>query len=150
VSRRTETAYKAGSPGKSAPPDEAHGFGNSDAWCGCVATDHVHIRRNLLRMRFARKARFPVTVDVMEQKSAEAVVDKDSATHGSVVAGNNPGKNPGSLTLSKGKTERGGYHSLCAPHRVEPDRVREQQRARHGDFSVPGNHGYCRLFKELG
>ena len=33
-------------------------------------------------MRFARKARFPVTVAVMEQKSAEAIVDKDSTTHG--------------------------------------------------------------------
>ena len=42
-------------------------------------------------MRFARKARFPVTVAVMEQKSAEAIVDKDSTTHGGVVAGNKPG-----------------------------------------------------------
>jgi hypothetical protein len=38
----------------------------------------------------------------MEQKSAEAIVDKDSTTHGGVVAGNKPGKNLGSLTLSKG------------------------------------------------
>jgi len=53
-------------------------------------------------MRFARKARFPVTVAVMGQKSAEAIVDKDVTTHGGVVAGNKPGKNPGSLTLSKG------------------------------------------------
>ena len=42
-------------------------------------------------LRFARKARFPVTVTVMEQKSAEAIVDKDSTTHGGVVAGNEPG-----------------------------------------------------------
>ena len=38
------------------------------------------------------------------QKSAEAIVDKDSTTHGGVVAGNKPGKDPGSLTLSKGRT----------------------------------------------
>ena len=55
-------------------------------------------------MRFVRKARFPVTVAVMEQKSAEAIVDKDSTTHGGVVAGNEPGIEPGRLTLSKGRT----------------------------------------------
>lgn len=26
----------------------------------------------------------------------------------------------------------------------------EPQRARHGEFSSPDNHSYCRLFKELG
>ena len=40
----------------------------------------------------SRKARLPVTVVVMGQKSAEAIVDKDSTTHGGVVAGNEPGK----------------------------------------------------------
>ena len=55
-------------------------------------------------MHFVRKARLPVTVTVMGQKSAEAIVDKDSTTHGGVVAGNKPGKDPGSLTLSKGRT----------------------------------------------
>ena len=39
----------------------------------------------------SRKARLPVTVVVMGQKSAEAIVDKDAITHGSVVAGNKPG-----------------------------------------------------------
>jgi len=42
-------------------------------------------------MRFVRKARSPVTVAVMGQKSAEAIVGKDVTTHGSVVAGNKPG-----------------------------------------------------------
>ena len=47
MSRRTETAYKAGSPGKSAPPDEAHGFRRQGKCCGCVATVHVLIRGDL-------------------------------------------------------------------------------------------------------
>ena len=53
---------------------------------------------------FRKKSAATVKVLVMEQKSAEAIVDKDSTTHGGVVAGNKPGKNPGSLTLSKGRT----------------------------------------------
>jgi len=81
---------------------KSHGFRRSGKCCGCLATVHVLIQGDLLHMHFARKARFPVTVAVMGQKSAEAIVDKDVTTHGGVVAGNKPGKNPGSLTLSKG------------------------------------------------
>ena len=40
----------------------------------------------------SRKARLSVTVVVMGQKSAEAIVGKDVTTHGGVVAGNKPGK----------------------------------------------------------
>jgi hypothetical protein len=39
----------------------------------------------------SRKARPPVTVAVMGQKSAEAIVDKEATTHGGVVVGNKPG-----------------------------------------------------------
>ena len=52
----------------------------------------------------SQERRGAVKVAVMEQKSAEAIVDKDSTTHGGVVAGNKPGKDLGSLTLSKGRT----------------------------------------------
>ncbi|MCJ7603773.1 MAG: hypothetical protein MUO63_20020 [Desulfobulbaceae bacterium] len=38
-----------------------------------------------------KKGAATVKVVVMEQKSAEAIVDKDSTTHGGVVAGNEPG-----------------------------------------------------------
>jgi len=83
---------------------KSHGFRRSGKCCGCVATVHVLIRGDLLHMRFVRKARPLVTVAVMGQKSAEALVDIDSTTHGGVVAGNKLGKNPGRLTLSKGRT----------------------------------------------
>jgi hypothetical protein len=104
MSRRTETAYKAIIRASQHHMTKSHGFRRSGKCCGCVATVHVLIRGDLLHMRFVRKARFPVTVAVMEQKSAEAIVDKDSTTHGGVVAGNKPGKDLGSLTLSKGRT----------------------------------------------
>jgi hypothetical protein len=39
----------------------------------------------------SQERRGAVKVAVMEQKSAEAIVDKDSTTHGGVVAGNEPG-----------------------------------------------------------
>jgi len=52
----------------------------------------------------SQERRGAVKVAVMGQKSAEAIVDMDSTTHGGVVAGNKPGKHPGSLTLSKGRT----------------------------------------------
>ncbi len=38
-----------------------------------------------------KKGAATVKVVVMEQKSAEAIVDKDSTTHSGVVAGNEPG-----------------------------------------------------------
>jgi hypothetical protein len=47
MSRRTETAYKAGFPGESAPHDEAHGFRKLGKCCGYVATVHVLIRGDL-------------------------------------------------------------------------------------------------------
>jgi hypothetical protein len=50
MSRRTETVYKAGFPGKSAPHDEAHGFRRPGKCCGCVATVHVLIRGDLSGM----------------------------------------------------------------------------------------------------
>jgi len=104
MSRRTETAYKAIIRASQHHMTKSHGFRKSGKCCGCVATVHVLIRGGLLHMHFVRKARLPVTVTVMGQKSAEAIVDKDSTTHGGVVAGNKPGKDPGSLTLSKGRT----------------------------------------------
>jgi hypothetical protein len=104
MSRRTETVYKAIIRASQHTMTKSQGFRRHGKCRGCIATVHVLIRGDLLHMRFARKARFPVTVAVMGQKSAEAIVDKDSTTHGSVVAGNKLGKNPGRLTLSKGRT----------------------------------------------
>ena len=40
---------------------------------------------------FRQEKRGTVRVSVMEQKSAEVVVDKDVITHGGVVIGNEPG-----------------------------------------------------------
>ena len=91
MSRRTETAYKAGYLGKSAPHDEV-------PW--------IQETRSVLRLCSDSSRSYPgrsaplctsqerlgaVKVAVMEQKSAEAIVDKDSTTHGGVVAGNEPG-----------------------------------------------------------
>jgi hypothetical protein len=78
-------------PDKSAPHDEVHGFRRSGKCCGCVATVHVLIRGDLLHFAFRKKGAATVKVAVMGQKSAEAIVDKDSTTHGGVVAGNEPG-----------------------------------------------------------
>ena len=78
-------------PDKSAQHDEAHGFRRNGKCCGCVATVHVLIRGDLLHFAFRKKGAATVKVVVMEQKSAEAIVDKDSTTHGGVVAGNEPG-----------------------------------------------------------
>ena len=47
MSRRIETACKAGSLGQSAQHDEAHGFRSPGKCCGCVATVHVLIRGDL-------------------------------------------------------------------------------------------------------
>ena len=55
----------------------------------------------------SQERRGAVKVAVMGQKSAEAIVDKESTTHGGVVAGNKPGKNPGRLTPPKGRTKNG-------------------------------------------
>ena len=60
MSRRTETAYKAQSPGKSAQHDEAQGSGDRvnaapgvSRWSlTCVEKDHVLIRGDLFGMRF--------------------------------------------------------------------------------------------------
>jgi hypothetical protein len=56
-----------------------------------VARKHVLIRGDLLHYAFRKKGAATVKVVVMGQKSAEARVDKDVTTHGSVVAGNKPG-----------------------------------------------------------
>ncbi len=76
MSRRTETAYKAIIRASQHDMTKSHGFRRNGKCCGCVATVHVLIRGDLLHMRFARKARLPVTVAVMGQKSAEAIVDR--------------------------------------------------------------------------
>ena len=77
-------------------------------------------------MRFVRKARFPVTVAVMGQKSAEAIVGKDVTTHGSVVAGNKPGIVTDSredLPCRRAELEEGDVILYELPMHNEPDRV---------------------------
>ena len=74
-------------------------------------------------MRFARKARFPVTVAVMEQKSAEAIVDKDSTTHGGVVAGNEPGCTGMDSPCRRAELEERDVIPQELPEHDIPDRV---------------------------
>ncbi|MCD4721892.1 MAG: hypothetical protein K8S13_18835 [Desulfobacula sp.] len=50
MSRRTEIAYKAWSPGKSAQHDKAFGFSRQVKCCGCVVKVHVLIRGYLFYM----------------------------------------------------------------------------------------------------
>ncbi len=74
MSRRTETAYKAKSLGKSAQHDEvlwSRGYGKC---CGCVAKVHVLIRGGLSRKRPLREAHRMATWGVTGQKSAEVIV----------------------------------------------------------------------------
>ena len=91
MSRRTETAYKAIIRASQHHMTKSHGFRRNGKCCGCVATVHVLIRGDLLHFAFRKKGAATVKVAVMGQKSAEAIVDKESTTHGGVVAGNEPG-----------------------------------------------------------
>jgi len=82
MSRRTETAYKAKSPGKVAQDIKAQDSGEAPVpakagskCCGCTAKDHspypgrsVHVRS------LSVKAPCLVTFKVNGQKSAEAIV----------------------------------------------------------------------------
>jgi hypothetical protein len=80
------------------------GFRRSDKCCSCVATVHVLIPGDLLHMRFETKSAVFCNGYREGAGSTETIVNKDITIPGGVVAGNNPGKNPGSLTLSKGRT----------------------------------------------
>ena len=103
MSRRTETSYKAQSPGKLAQHNEAPGSGDRSVtfgdleWRGCAATVHVLIRGDLAELasvavmevglrpslkglepppnpKTASGARYTATCVVIGQKSAEAIV----------------------------------------------------------------------------
>ncbi|RZB34647.1 MAG: hypothetical protein SRB1_00415 [Desulfobacteraceae bacterium Eth-SRB1] len=52
MSRRTEIAYKAKSPGELAQHNEAQRFRGYGKCCSCVAKVHVLIRGDLSGMRF--------------------------------------------------------------------------------------------------
>jgi hypothetical protein len=52
MSRRTETAYKAWFPGKSAQHDKAQDSREQGKYSGCVVTDHVLIWGDLLDRRW--------------------------------------------------------------------------------------------------
>jgi len=73
MSRRTETAYKAVIRASQHNMTKSHGFRRNGKCCGCVATVHVLIRGDLLHM-LGFPARPSVTVAVMGQKSAKAIV----------------------------------------------------------------------------
>ena len=74
MSRRTETAYKAKSPGKSAQHDEVPGFTRYGKCCGCVVTVHVLIRGDLFAMQLEKAAPWVATSVVIKEESAEAIV----------------------------------------------------------------------------
>ncbi|MFZ2950967.1 MAG: hypothetical protein WA003_15945 [Desulfuromonadaceae bacterium] len=90
-------------PDKSAPHDEVHGFRRSGKCCGCVATVYVLIRGDLFHFAFRKKGAATVKVVVMEQKSAEAIVDRTPPLMAVWWLETSPVSRDG-LTLSKGRT----------------------------------------------
>ena len=85
----------------------------------------------------------------MEQKSAEAIVDKDSTTHGGVVAGNEPGYPGWSHPVEGPNLKRGMSFSMSFHGTLNPTGLLLMERVIRN--SAPqDNHSYCRLFKELG
>ena len=89
-------------------------------------------------MHFVRKARPSVTVAVMGQKSAEAIVDKDSTTHGGVAAGNKPGIVTDSredLPCRRAELEEGDVILYELPMHIKPDRVSAWSASK--EFSSP-------------
>jgi hypothetical protein len=90
-------------------------------------------------MRFVRKARPSVTVAVMGQKSAEAIVGKDVTTHGSVVAGNKPGivtDNREDLPCRRAELEEGDVILYELPMHIEPEWASTWSAS--SEFSSPG------------
>ena len=84
----------------------------------------------------------------MEQKSAEAIVDKDSTTHGGVVAGNEPGYPGWSHPVEGPNLKRGMSFSMSFHGTLNPTGLLLMERVIRN--SAPqDNHSYCRLFKEL-
>ena len=91
TSRRTEMSYKAKQAGEFALQNETQDpvrmVNDAVVWRQFTfLSGEICLTCHCLLM-----ARHLVTVVVMGQKSAEAIVDKDSTTHGGVVAGNEPG-----------------------------------------------------------
>jgi hypothetical protein len=92
-----------------------------------------------------------VTVAVMEQKSAEAIVGKDSTTYAGVVAGNKPGivtESREDLPCRRAELEEWDVILYELPMHNEPDRVSAWSAS--WEFSPQDNHRYCRHFKEPG
>ena len=97
----------------------------------------------------SQERRGAVKVAVMEQKSAEAIVDKDSTTHGGVVAGNEPGQPGWSHPVEGPNLKRGMSSSMSFHGTLNPTGLLPMERVIRN--SAPqDNHSYCRLFKELG
>ena len=84
----------------------------------------------------SQERRGAVKVAVMEQKSAEAIVDKDSTTHGGVVAGNEPGKAGMDSPCRRAELEEGDVILRELPEHFIPDRVRAWSAS--WEFSSPG------------
>jgi hypothetical protein len=93
MSRRTEMAYKAESPGKSAQHDKAHGFRRYGKCRGCIVKDYVLIRGGLFSERSVFSAA-PCVATCWEfgQESAEAIVGEGSHHAGAMETGNELGE----------------------------------------------------------
>jgi len=86
----------------------------------------------------------------MGQKSAEAIVGKDSTTHGNVVAGNKPGiDSREDLRCRRAELEEGDVPRMSCHDTLNPTGPVPMVRVIK-DQAPQDNHSYCRLFKELG
>jgi len=83
----------------------------------------------------------------MGQKSAEAIVDKESTTHGSVVAGNEPGCTGMDSPCRRAELEEKDVILHELPEHFYPTGY--VHGARHKNSAPQDNRSYCRLFKEL-
>ena len=90
MSRRTETAYKAKSPGKAAQDVKAQGSGEAPVpaqagskCCGCVAKDHVPYPGRSVHVRsLIVKAPWLVTFRVNGQSRSEAETTAEGSPKG--------------------------------------------------------------------
>jgi hypothetical protein len=100
-----------------------HGFRRSGKCCGCVATVHVLIRGDLLHFAFRKKGAATVKVSVMEQKSAEAIVDRTPPLMAVWWLETSRGRTPEVLPCRRAELEEGDVILHELPCHIIPVRV---------------------------